>query len=289
MVMSSGYEIVVPAAADEGIDPAPRAPREDQADRDARAEVEEMTRRAAELALRSQAIQRNLARPTSVNSLVLRARSAGAALTPLQRAEELLKAEMCAMLHYDNLHDPSPDIEKKRLVQLQASHLAYLEQHPYEEFTAEELAAAKLELQKEMEVVKAGMGHGELSMDAYTQVWEECLAQVLFLPGQNRYTRANLASKKDRLESAEKRLEQNRNHMSKEAKKCSKMEKKLRVLTDHEKLHYLLGKLTGKAQAACAGITPSAENYKTLFDTLVNRYEDKRTLAARRGSRPQNW
>ncbi|XP_048479244.1 cell division cycle 5-like protein [Plutella xylostella] len=225
------YEIVVPAAADEGIDPAPRAPREDQADRDARAEVEEMTRRAAELALRSQAIQRNLARPTSVNSLVLRARSAGAALTPLQRAEELLKAEMCAMLHYDNLHDPSPDIDKKRLVQLQASHLAYLEQHPYEEFTAEELAAAKLELQKEMEVVKAGMGHGELSMDAYTQVWEECLAQVLFLPGQNRYTRANLASKKDRLESAEKRLEQNRNHMSKEAKKCSKMEKKLRVLT----------------------------------------------------------
>lgn len=30
---------------------------------------------------------------------------------------------------------------------------------------------------------------------------------------------------------AEKKLEQNRNHMSKEAKRCSKMEKKLRVLT----------------------------------------------------------
>lgn len=53
----------------------------------------------------------------------------------------------------------------------------------------------------------------------------------MFLPSQNRYTRANLASKKDRLESAEKRLEQNRNHMAKEAKRCSKMEKKLRVLT----------------------------------------------------------
>ncbi|KAH9634544.1 hypothetical protein HF086_016632 [Spodoptera exigua] len=119
-------------------------------------------------------------------------------------------------------------IDKKRAVQLQASHLAYLEQNPYEEFSAEELEAAKAEMKKEMEIVKAGMGHGELSMDAYTQVWEECLAQVLFLPGQNRYTRANLASKKDRLESAEKRLEQNRSHMAKEAKKCSKMEKKLR-------------------------------------------------------------
>ena len=31
--------------------------------------------------------------------------------------------------------------------------------------------------------------------------------QVLFVPGQKRYTRANLASKKDRIESLEKRLE----------------------------------------------------------------------------------
>lgn len=84
-----------------------------------------------------------------------------------------------------------------------------------------------------MEVVKAGMGHGDLSMDAYSQVWEECYGQVnvvflqkctfghlklflksvfiflqvLYLPAQNRYTRANLASKKDRIESFEKKLE----------------------------------------------------------------------------------
>lgn len=105
-------------------------------------------------------------------------------------------------------------------------------------------------LAAEMEVVKAGMGHGDLSMEAYTQVWEECYGQVnipldqskksvmsrrdwisssceisvcsvscllvlpvslflqvLYLPAQNRYTRANLASKKDRIESLEKKLE----------------------------------------------------------------------------------
>lgn len=55
--------------------------------------------------------------------------------------------------------------------------------------------------------MKQGMGHGELSSEAYNQVWEECYSQVLFLPGQSRYTRANLASKKDRIESLEKRLE----------------------------------------------------------------------------------
>jgi pre-mRNA-splicing factor CDC5/CEF1 len=51
------------------------------------------------------------------------------------------------------------------------------------------------------------------------------------LPGQNRYTRASLATKKDRLESMEKKLEQNRNQMTKEAKKAAKMEKKLKILT----------------------------------------------------------
>lgn len=109
--------------------------------------------------------------------------------------------------------------------------MAYLEQHPYESISKEDLTVAQNMLQCEMEIVKRGMNHGDLSIDAYTQVWEECLDQVLFLPNQNRYTRANLASKKDRLESAEKRLEQNRNHMSKEAKLAAKMEKKLKILT----------------------------------------------------------
>ncbi|XP_047528491.1 cell division cycle 5-like protein isoform X1 [Vanessa atalanta] len=222
------YEIVVPEHEAESGEAAGDAPPEDQADADARALREEEERQAAARALRSSALVAGAARPAEVNASVVR--GAGP-LTSLQRAEELLKAEMLAMLHYDALHDPPPGVDKKRIVQLQASHLAYLEQHPYEQFTAEELDEAKEELRKEMEVVRAGMGHGDLGIDAYTQVWEECLAQVLFLPGQNRYTRANLASKKDRLESAEKRLEQNRNHMAKEAKKCSKMEKKLRVLT----------------------------------------------------------
>lgn len=227
------YEIVVPSPTPASDPPAANtAPAlMDQADVDARRLQELEEQRLAELALRSTAVQRGCARPVDVNGSVVRGGTAGASLTPLQQAEELLKAEMVTMLHYDALRDPPPGVDKKRAVQLQASHLAYLEHHPYEDFTAEELAAAKEELKKEMEVVKAGMGHGDLSIDAYTQVWEECLAQVLFLPGQNRYTRANLASKKDRLESAEKRLEQNRNHMAKEAKKCSKMEKRLRVLT----------------------------------------------------------
>merc|ERR1719166_720199 len=100
----------------------------------------------------------------------------------------------------------------------EASHRAYLDKHPYQRFDDGDIAKANELLEAEMEVVKQGMAHGELSLEAYTQVWEECLSQVLFLPTQGRYTRANLASKKDRIESLEKRLEQNRGHMKKEDK-----------------------------------------------------------------------
>merc|ERR1712242_4137 len=113
----------------------------------------------------------------------------------------------------------------------EASHRNYLDKHQWREYSKEELDEANVLLEQEMEIVKEGMQHGDLSLEAYTQVWEECLAQVLYLPGQQRYTRANLASKKDRIESMEKRLETNRQHMAKEAKKAAKVEKKLKILT----------------------------------------------------------
>ncbi|XP_061707388.1 uncharacterized protein LOC133517655 [Cydia pomonella] len=51
-------------------------------------------------------------------------------------------------------------------------------------------------------------------------------------------------------------------------------------LTDEEKLFYLIGKLSPKAQAVIAGITPSAENYQLIIDSLIDRFQDKRTLAS---------
>ncbi|KAL0883918.1 hypothetical protein ABMA27_015986 [Loxostege sticticalis] len=50
-------------------------------------------------------------------------------------------------------------------------------------------------------------------------------------------------------------------------------------LSDSDKLYYLLGKLVGKAQSVCTGITPCAENYLLILETLKKKYEDKRLLA----------
>ena len=225
------YEIVVPEQEEEVVEAAQQQAIEDQADVDARREAELKQKMAEELALRSIVIQRDFPRPQEINVAVLRPASESHSLTDLQKAEELIKKEMVIMLHYDNLKNPvAPQIGKRQTV-LQAQQLAFLEHNPYENLNREDLDAAVSILSKEMDVVKHGMNHGDLPLDAYTQVWDECLSQVLFLPNQNRYTRANLASKKDRLESAEKRLEQYRSHMSREAKRASKMEKKLKILT----------------------------------------------------------
>lgn len=89
------------------------------------------------------------------------------------------------------------------------------------------------------------MGHGDINLDVYSKVWDECYSQVLFLPSKTRFTRANAASKKDRIESAEQKLEVrcllfshrlifyfqlNRNLMALEAKRAAKLEKKLKTL-----------------------------------------------------------
>ncbi|XP_045768370.1 uncharacterized protein LOC123869490 [Maniola jurtina] len=52
------------------------------------------------------------------------------------------------------------------------------------------------------------------------------------------------------------------------------------LLTDAEKLFYLLPKLKGKAKSAIAGISPCAENYQLILQTLINRFDDKRMLTS---------
>lgn len=223
------YEIVVPEDkedVDEEVVNDKNDIIEDQAVLDERAEIEKELELKRLLAKRSQVIQRSLPRPFDVNTKILRQDEH--LLTDLQKAEELIKHEMVTMLLYDSIQNPvknatnvSTNVEPE-----------ILQAHVYKEISEMEFKKAKEMLTDEMKVVKEGMAHGDLTLDVYIQVWEECFGQVFYLPSQNRYTRAHLASKKDRLDSLERRLDQNRHHMANGAKRCSKMEKRLKILTN---------------------------------------------------------
>lgn len=231
------FEIVLPENAERELE-EPEVDEsfvEDAADIQLRKQAVRDAEREKELRQRHTAVQRSLPRPSEVNETILRPQNVEPPLTDLQQAEELIKKEMITMVHYDSLHHPYTEALAKKVKGVgsssnNAEHIAFLEKTPYEKVGEEDLKKAKEILRQEMEVVKHGMGHGDLSIDAYNQVWEECYSQVLYLPGQNRYTRANLASKKDRIESLEKKLEINRGHMTTEAKRAAKMEKKMKIL-----------------------------------------------------------
>ena len=190
---------------------------------------------------KSLAIQRNLPRPSDMNHNILRPVDMMQPLNEYQQAEELIKEEMLCMLHHDVITDPTlnqcgiPAGFKKPATMTNLKplflekHKNYLREKGYERFSPEELDEAKSLLEKEIPVVKRAMGHGELTSDAFAQVWEECYSQVLYIPNSNRFTRASVTSRKDKIESYEKKLEVNRFHMSKEAKKAAKIEQKLRI------------------------------------------------------------
>lgn len=178
----------------------------------------------------SKAVQRHLPRPTDINDSILRgAPHKDQKYRALYEAEELIKQEMLVMLKHDLVyHTPdAASISKATLNKVKSE----LEGTKPERFDEEELKKAENLLSAEVELVREGMGHKELTVDEYSRVWEECYKEVLYVPSQNRYTRASMASTKDRLESLEKRLQDNRQLMTKQAKKAAKLEKKLKVLT----------------------------------------------------------
>lgn len=243
----------------------------DESDVQALRRTEAAQRYKEELKLKSTAVQRSLPRPSDMNHNILRpVDMMQQPLSDYQLAEEMIKEEMLVMLHNDAIDTPTlnqcgvPAGAKKpanaalKTLNLDR-HQQYLRSHPYESFSLEELNEAKELLEKEIPLIAKAMGHGELTKEAYAQVWEECYAQVIYVPSANRFTRASVTSRKDKIESYEKKLEANRFHMSKEAKKATKLEQRLRIT---------LGGYQSRAQAVI----------KSLQD-LYNQVETEEVIA----------
>lgn len=236
------YEIVLPEEQESGREKEQIDVEmdvvEDQTDVERREEELLKARLEHEMRLKSQAVQRNLPRPTDVNDNILRPADLAQPLSDYQKAEEMIKQEMLTMLHFDALRNPGQNqcingskknINQSAKVINADKHLGFLRENGHDEFSMDEIEEARELLQKEIPEVKKIMGHGELTDEAYKQVWEECYAQVLYVPNANRFTRASVASRKDKIESCEKKLEVNRFHMMNLAKRASKVEQKLKI------------------------------------------------------------
>ncbi len=98
----------------------------------------------------------------------------------------MIKQEMIKMIRHDVVHNPNLTQQhamnsKKSKSQVQSvinSNKNALKADPLEQFTDQEMDDAKKLLKDEIEVVKKIIGHGEVNVDVYTKVWEECYDQV---------------------------------------------------------------------------------------------------------------
>lgn len=227
------FEIVLPEndAVDKLDETNDESIIEDAADIELKKKAQLDAEMKEKLAKRHAAVQKQLPRPSSINESILR--SSTTQLDDLQFAEELIKKEMVIMLRHDALNHTAPNQlpGKGRKSCNMNVHMQYLNSNPYNEYSPEDLQAAKELLDSEIKTVKSGMQHGHVNPDVYSKVWRDCYSQLLYIPNENKYTRANRANKKERIESLEKSLENNRVHMTKEARLAAKSEKKLKVLT----------------------------------------------------------
>ena len=104
----------------------------------------------------------------------------------LYQAEELIKREMVTMIRNDIVNHPTAlQIEnlthkksKNAAQTVIAANRAALESEPLESFTEKEITNARELMAAEMDFVRSKMAHGELPIESYTKVWEECYAQV---------------------------------------------------------------------------------------------------------------
>ena len=227
-VPKNEYEIVVNDEMEEEASTIAADVGEDQADIDARREEEEARRIEDELKKQSEAVRRNLPRPIEVNHAILKPTGpTDAQLSELQEAEELIKWEMIKMLHHDALVNPS----ETQLIRTKSSHShqEFLAKNPVEEIPMEEICEADELLKEEMILVREGMAHGEVTIESYTEEWDKCWNELMFVPSEGRYKPKRYVSKKDKVEAAETKLNRNRDQMTKEAKKASRIEKRLKT------------------------------------------------------------
>jgi pre-mRNA-splicing factor CDC5/CEF1 len=166
------YDIVAPELEEDKEDDGMSGFVEDAAEVDARRDAQRKADEAAELRRRSQVIQRNLPLPRSINVDVLRKQ---APTDPSHVADELIKAEMLAMLKFDK------GLTSK-----------------YQRFEDEDIAAAKALLDEEVAEIVRVAGEPKIS-DAH---WKAAEDDIIYLPSKARYARLSMQSKPVSLRSA---------------------------------------------------------------------------------------
>ena len=209
------FEVVMPDEDEDDFkeDSGPSRP-EDAADIAARKQAAAEAAERLRLSLRPQVIQRDLPRPTVINA-AMAAAVRGDEDSQFEEADQLIKAELVAMLAHDAVAHP-----------IRGAAVRPGAPPALEEFSQAELGEAKTLLLEEVLEVAAE----PVPLDVFTRIHAEVSADFMFLPSQRKYGKVSAATKSEKIAALNNELEVHRSNMIKQTKKASKVASKLDVL-----------------------------------------------------------
>ncbi|CAD6228393.1 unnamed protein product [Miscanthus lutarioriparius] len=236
------YQIVMPPITEDEKEEAEEKIEEDMSDRLARERTEEQARLEALLRKRSKVLQRSLPRPPAASveirrqSLIRsgenRSRSTFVPPTSLEQADELINEELFRLLEHDNAKyplDEKTQKEKKKGSKRQQNGGPLVPE--IDDFDEDELKEASSMVEEEIQYLRVAMGHENESFEDFVKAHDACQEDLMFFPTNNSYGLASVAGNADKISALQNEFETVKKRMDDEAKKASRLEQKIKLLT----------------------------------------------------------
>jgi len=197
---------------------------EDALDAQDREDAQAAAARAADLAKRSTALQRELPRPMIVNRDEMLAPAAGADAAALdasphaRAADQMVREEMVGMLEADAASYPVPG----------APEATGRKRKPLKPLAPEAAAAAAALVEAEAQAMRGGE-----PPPAGASLGAACAAaaaELAYVPSLQRYAPLSSVTRQEAVQAPQQQLQLLKNFMARDAKRAGKAEKKLEVL-----------------------------------------------------------
>ncbi|XP_010914622.1 cell division cycle 5-like protein [Elaeis guineensis] len=234
------YQIVIQPIAEENEETEEKI-EEDMSDRIAREKAQEQARLEALLRKRSKVLQRELPRPPAAslelirNSLIRGDEDKSSFVPPtlFEQADEMISKELLALLEHDNAKYPldgKQEKEKKKYAKRVANGRA-MPVPEIEDFDEDELKEADSLIKEEVEFLRVAMGHENEAFDDFVKARDACQEDLMYFPARDSYGLASIAGSSEKLAALQNEFEIMKKRMDDEAKKATRLEQKVKLLT----------------------------------------------------------
>ncbi|KAI0522904.1 hypothetical protein KFK09_005293 [Dendrobium nobile] len=215
---------------------------EDMSDKIAKDKAREQARMEALMKKRSKVLQRELPRPPAaslelIKNLLVKGdedKSSFVPPTPFEQADEMINKELLSLLEHDNAKYPlneKSDKVKVKGVKRAENGKSSNSIPEIEEFDEAELSEADSLIKEEMKFLRVAMGHENESFDDFVKARDACQEDLMFFPARNTYGLASVAGSSEKLAALQNEFEIVKKKMDDEAKKATRLEQKIKVLT----------------------------------------------------------